>query len=33
MTPKHFRLSPKGLTFNIMANADRVGTHLGRRLG
>ena len=23
-------LSPKGLTFNIMANADRVGTHLAR---
>lgn len=26
-------LSPKGLTFNIMANADRVGVRLGRTLG
>lgn len=26
-------LPPKGLTFNIMANADRVGTLLARRLG
>jgi choline dehydrogenase-like flavoprotein len=26
-------LPPKGLTFNIMANADRVGTRLGARLG
>jgi GMC oxidoreductase len=26
-------LPPKGLTFNIMANADRVGAHLGRTLG
>ena len=25
-------LPPKGLTFNIMANADRVGTHVLRRL-
>ena len=25
-------LSPKGLTFNIMANADRVGTLLAERL-
>lgn len=25
-------LSPKGLTFNIMANADRVGALLGRTL-
>jgi hypothetical protein len=26
-------LPPKGLTFNIMANADRVGSIVARRLG
>jgi hypothetical protein len=26
-------LPPKGLTFNIMANADRVGAILAERLG
>ena len=26
-------LPPKGLTFNMMANADRVGTRLARTLG
>jgi len=27
------RLPSKGLTFTMMANADRVGTHLRQRLG